>query len=660
MQSQAEEASAGRDASARAQIAALVESALAITLRDLSLHGNAPGVVQRNALRDLLIGLSHQALSGGKARVAYPLDTGLGKSTALKAWIQALWGHPALRGTPIAVLCQKVEALCGIKRQLIERGVAEADVGLMHSLGAAAPLPADADAASRPILLATHARTSVASGMDALKFQGQPRRLHIWDESLIANRGFSYPIVEAQSLLHGLKPYLAGDVGVMEALRSISRMLTEDAQALQSGRVPQRRLFAVEAAAVDLALRKARPQRGWMQAAKVEAQTDFLACLTQECQLIVVRGAMFLASHSSVVPPELAPVAVLDASYPLRLLCQADRSLCCQEGWHGPVKSWRNVTVKRSRAASGRTAVEDSLFGEERAPGLGFAAYVEECLRQIPHSAKVLVFTFKARDGSPSFVEAIRRHLAKAGIDPDELAPDGSLRIAFRTWGEETAINDHADAEHVILAGVLHRRPDELVAQWLAQHVGAGEAPSDEFAQSLVDSEVAHCVLQAASRGACRRVESGEALPMTLWLPMYSNQVSHLLQAAMPGVCWQDAFSTALGAQPTDTQVAADAARHYLLALAPSVTSISSRSLRAAVPELVRSSNSTATRAMSQGAALAGWIKQGRSWRRVETKRQVFSYLKTTEENSAGARSSRQPACALAEPDSATTANVDP
>lgn len=66
VQSQAEEASAGRDASARAQIAALVESALAITLRDLSLHGNAPGVVQRNALRDLLIGLSHQALSGGK------------------------------------------------------------------------------------------------------------------------------------------------------------------------------------------------------------------------------------------------------------------------------------------------------------------------------------------------------------------------------------------------------------------------------------------------------------------------------------------------------------------------------------------------------------------------------------------------------------------
>src|SRR5438552_100884 len=73
------------------------------------------------------------ALCAGGTVLALP--TGMGKTSAIAAFVAAL--HRLDIGVAVAVAASKVEALCDLKRKLVRLGVAEAKVGLKHSLDTA-------------------------------------------------------------------------------------------------------------------------------------------------------------------------------------------------------------------------------------------------------------------------------------------------------------------------------------------------------------------------------------------------------------------------------------------------------------------------------------------------------------------------------------------
>ncbi len=136
------------------------------------------------ALRQLMLNFTEQGLHLNRGRYAYALPCGAGKTTGVVAWIVAQ--HSLGLNISVAVASQQIEALCSVKSNLIKAGVPEYLIGIRHSKGASMIHP-DTGASDRPIMLGSHSRIRGASEMpEFCRYQGAPRDLLIWDESLIS------------------------------------------------------------------------------------------------------------------------------------------------------------------------------------------------------------------------------------------------------------------------------------------------------------------------------------------------------------------------------------------------------------------------------------------------------------------------------------------
>lgn len=136
---------------------------------------------------------------------------------------------------------------------------------------------------------------------------------------------------------------------------------------------------------------------------------------------------------------------------------------------------------------------------------------------------------------------SLRAALKDAGIDPEERVQTLTglrARFNFLHWGQHEGINGFEFCETVILAGVLHRAHLDIAAAIRGQRGDLASPTPHELVAKVIKSEVAHCVYQAASRGACRRVDQGRAKAMRLWLIHYDPDLKESLEAVMPSACW--------------------------------------------------------------------------------------------------------------------------
>src|ERR1043166_9652269 len=139
---------------------------------------------------------------------------------------------------------------------------------------------------------------------------------------------------------------------------------------------------------------------------------------------------------------------------------------------------------------------------------------------------------------------ALERDLKEAGVDTRaklKRGSDGMARPRFRflTWGQETAINDHADCPNVVFAGVIHRSETDLAASIVGQQDRLCAPVSGSQIVEVRRSENAHSLYQAMSRGSCRETVDGQAKPMRVWLIHYDKQIRDLIDEVMPGVKWE-------------------------------------------------------------------------------------------------------------------------
>jgi hypothetical protein len=145
------------------------------------------------------------------------------KTEAAKAWCWALW--KLRKSYSVAISASKVEALCEIKRGLMDLGVPEAAIGLSHSYtydaetvaryqkageqlpNGLASLPKTTDNELRPIVLLTHNKIRGQREGDRLpKFNGKPRSLLIYDESLLISDTWSLSMVKLHQAKGWLEP----------------------------------------------------------------------------------------------------------------------------------------------------------------------------------------------------------------------------------------------------------------------------------------------------------------------------------------------------------------------------------------------------------------------------------------------------------------------
>jgi hypothetical protein len=109
----------------------LAEHALRVVVQDLEGFGNHLNDTHRLALRQTVETYSAMAYGDVKGRYALDLPTGCGKTQSLIAWCQAV--YELQTGHSVVIAASKVEELCDIKRKLIEKGIPETSIGLIHS-----------------------------------------------------------------------------------------------------------------------------------------------------------------------------------------------------------------------------------------------------------------------------------------------------------------------------------------------------------------------------------------------------------------------------------------------------------------------------------------------------------------------------------------------
>jgi hypothetical protein len=600
-------------------------TAFDILTRDLKAHGNTLSDMHRAALFELVDTMASYTTGEASGRKAFALPTGMGKTSAVVAFITALdrLGYEV----PVSVAASKVEALCGLVRDLEHHGVKRERIGLKHAVpGASEPSTGNEE---RLYELVTHAR--IRSGKDFELFgmyQGRPRALCIYDETLLRADCFAFNELQVRMALGALGP-LAEDLKA-PALSALQDYLQESSGIIK-GALDTLRASGDDLSqglAISLPYREEATLHSWAlllasHSSTLRASGDILGQLLavsqEELQVLTTQQGQGVIAVRQAVPAALRDVVILDASTPIRELARLDPSITMVESFaQGDLKSFEAVEVRQLVAAGSRSSVEQSYSAGKQETSAISLEVVDIIKRELVEDPKrsFLIFSFVSR--SRLDVQAqLKNDLKASGIDLEAFTPDFKRRFNFLTWGQHEGINGFEYCQTVILAGVLHRAHLDIAAAIKGQQGHRFASTSGDLVRHVVESELAHCVYQAASRGSCRRVHLGKALPMRLYLIHRGLGLKTMLDKVMSGAVWSYPEPRYLKKAAADGRTAAmlGTLLEHLRGQPEETQKVSTRAIKAA---LKLSADSGTSQAFTRAAGLLelaehGWTSEGRS-----------------------------------------------
>lgn len=467
------------DASNLEAIAQLSSRAHALTVSKLESYGNRLSGCHVSSLGFLQRELSRLTFCIKRGRYAYPLPTGMGKTQSVVGFCTALV-QEGFDDKSVVVSATKVEALAGIKRDLIANGVPEERIGLIHSYrydpapprGALpegyASEPATDENDERQIMLVTHNRIK-GGKLDRFNwYKGKPRDLVIWDESLLVSRSRLLSSRSLEKSLGHLKPDLPSPSPALMFFEGALEAIEQELVRQRAGSEPQ----PLELPAIDDNLLHAiRCDVGTAEVQ--EALRLFLDMAQEPLRVIEDQQGHAVVTYDIVVPKELESIAILDASYPIRELERMDPTI--QQGCYFPedLKRFDRVRLHHLKSPSGRGTVTSS-FKHAHRTDRKISMEVCDLIASLPKDEGVIVFTFKNRGtggthkASPDFTKILKEDLKDAGVDTAAKVTEGD-RFVFLTWGQETSLSEYSYCKHVVFAGVLHRDYLQIASQILGQ-----------------------------------------------------------------------------------------------------------------------------------------------------------------------------------------------
>lgn len=521
------------------QASNVVATAMHYLIEDLESHGNHVTADHASVLRSLLEALTAYATGKASGIRVFSLITGGGKTSAIAAWIRSLHHHECHQ-VAVAVAAGRIEAQCDLKRKLMAYGVPEALIGLKHS-DERASLPSTEND-DRLYQLVTHARVKGDVDHDLfINHRGHQRALMIYDESLI----ITDPQLISEPRLRGeiasLKAiYRDTDKNVLLAplfdyLESCTvKIAPTHGESDKGHRTTSEIMFILPQGLKELDPLGLFDYRGRPLLVK-----RFLDLHDLPLQIIKTKQDTALAYLNQRVPHGLENVMVLDASYPIRELALMDRRIqdCTPEAASN-LKRFDNVVVHQMRLASGRESTLKDFLQYDSSQRVRLEE-VRKVIEITPRDKSILLFTFKGADGKRGTREIIEDGLRAVGIGPWEKTPLGHPRFNWLTWGKETSLNDFAFCEVVFLVGLMHYPDTHLAASIHGQLGNTCPAVGSKLIDSIGDSELAHLVYQAISRGSCRVTENGQGRPMEVFLFHHKTNLEVTLKRRMPGLKWR-------------------------------------------------------------------------------------------------------------------------
>ncbi len=518
----------------------LTETAFSSLTRSLESFGNQLSLPHKKALFTLIESFTRMAEGKLQGRWAFGLPTGTGKTRAIIEWATAV--HT--KGAPhtLAVSASKIEALCTLKQDMIDNGIPEEKIGLLyHADKTGLKFKPTAENDDRPIMLITHQRirASESNLKQYYLYQGKPRNLLIYDESLITSdvSHFEFTaLMEAFAVVlertkrnldqHGtIHNYVTECKAMMEAY--FDGFFEQDPEAAEFIKTPYLDPRIAERYAEE-----------W----KKDAISRFLRIANLDLRM-VRSGKAAIVTYRIVMPEQLQNVVVLDASFPIRKLVHYDKTIRNAETlpsvskmgirFHD-IKKYDHVALYRLRSYGGRTSMEKGFRGDRN-----MVKEVVKVVQTIPTDEAVLLFVYRLQQkGGTNYERILLNELESAGVDIEAKTPTGENHIVVQTWGNETSLNCYAYCQHVFLVGILHRDETELMASYFGQVNDLKAAIDKTITLDLSRSERAHLAYQALSRGACRRTQHNQARPMKGYVVEIDPEIETALSQVMPGSQW--------------------------------------------------------------------------------------------------------------------------
>lgn len=621
---------------------ALSRLAFDILVADLVGHGNTLSDMHRAALFELVDTFTHYCTGKVSGRRALPLPTGTGKTSAIAAWLAA--AHRLGYRIPVSIAASRVEALCRLKRDLIEHDIPESLIGLRHSLQyikreGPGPHPAlEAQQASEPsteesshlVQLVTHARVRSNREADFALFGtylGEPRALTIYDEALMRADSFAFEVRALKIAIGAFREVAEDDLDplVRQAasyLQGAQGRIGGALVALQAGGDPECcgaevHLDELEPGIVKaysaIVERHGRSLRGFSR-----ELLELLAVSQDTLRVIGSEQGNGVVTAREVVPPALRNVVILDASAPIRELAKLDPTITVVEHFEAAqLKSFERVEVRQLLSPGGRSTITASMSAASQEAS-AVALEVANIVREGWATEKAfLIFTFIQRLKGPDMVAELKKGLRQLGIDVDAKTEEGQPRLNWLTWGNETSLNGFEFCTSVVMAGVLHRSHLDLAAAVRGQVGNPAEPTPSSRIRGLIESEIASCIYQGASRGSCRRIDHGKAQAMRLWFIHREPGIKAILDKVMPGAQWSYPDPVHLRKAAADSKAARllEQLLGYLRGLPEEQQKVSSSRAKKA---LALADDQATARAFSRAVGLLdlvnhGWMLLGRS-----------------------------------------------
>jgi len=492
----------------------------------------------RKALLYLVWRLTHMATGYAKKdmgrgedeplRLAYGLTCGGGKTLSAKAWLTAV--HELGKPYSVALAASEVDALIGIKRDLIKLGVPKEKIGLLHSYtsykGDAAP-DDPVTVQQRQFALVTHALIGTGEkNVDRFNiYQGRERDLVIYDESLIVAEGWyatSSDVFRGKThvedkvvhkMMDTLKPvqrYLEAVYEVVDQEVQVQRQARRDGEEIQPALVqlPKLSQFAEGLTPTDVkALLPGQLEDEVMPIVNREGQ---------EVRVVFESLNSGAAIYQKKVADSLKSVFVLDASYTIRKL-QRIRSMTGtnieddpkQQNLDHPI-TYEDLQVDWLKHSSGRRYIEQEISRSVHKRPLG--KMVADWINALPEGTNTLIWTFKQQSRrQPDIPKELEKTLEYYEVDMS--------RVTIMTHGRGRGSNEFSDAQAVAFYGVFEPNKGVVGGQMLGQQ--------DDLQGSLDDieavntAEVVHELYQEISRSNVRNIDKGKAGKGWVFLPYH-------------------------------------------------------------------------------------------------------------------------------------------
>lgn len=523
--------------------------AMDYTIHLLENHSNRPNQLHSEAIQLIIEGMASQ-LEGNKARKAYPLACGLGKTTCVRGLLFAI--HNLGLDYSIVISAGQVEALCNLKMDLINDGIPEELIGLLHSKQynpdkapdeayASLPSNTEIEIENRPFVLVTHNKIKHPKTWIGtyLSYKDKRRDLVIWDESLLSGQATTLSVLNIvnsiDSAINGFTYRANNDeykeiIGFLGTLNHILGEFREEND------------VAIDLPDLPCNLGKANQQIDSLVTNNDPRDLkNLLECLFHDGEMRYIKEDNGAIIHfRQLVPDELDNVVILDASHCLRELTQCDPTI--ETVKIECPKSYQNLTIKYFKSGAGRNTIENEFFKREDSKLVEEIA--EIVFRIINHSPDdpILIWSYKPKSNK-SVKDKIKKKLRDMipDIDFNKVNSEGKRIINFQTFGNELGLNGYTHCKQSIFIGLLYLRRSYIagMVKGLSRDMNRDVNENNLLSDALLKEQV-HVFYQAVSRGSSRITEDGECKEHTVYF-FHSTplKIKRIVNEVFPDAKWE-------------------------------------------------------------------------------------------------------------------------